>query len=87
MALNYICNIQLSIFNIVVCVDSNSAIIMCIAKLKLHLRWDAVYKVKYLILCIMSKGTEFSWVPSHCGLYWNEISDTLATQGAYKKNF
>ena len=25
---------------------------------------------------------EFCWVPSHCGVYWNEISDRLAKQGA-----
>ena len=29
-------------------------------------------------------GIEFCWVPSHCGLYWNEISDKLAEQGAMK---
>ena len=29
-------------------------------------------------------GIEFCWVPSHCGLYWNEISDKLAKQGAMK---
>ena len=28
-------------------------------------------------------GIEFCWVPSHCGLYWNEI-DKLAKQGAMK---
>ena len=41
---------------------------------------DIVYEVKYLIHCIMSRGIgiEFCWVPSHCGLYWNEISDKLA---------
>ena len=34
----------------------------------------------------MSKGIgiEFCWVPSHCGLYWNEISDKLAKQVAMK---
>ena len=26
----------------------------------------------------------FCWVSSHCGLYWNEISDKLAKQGAMK---
>ena len=26
-------------------------------------------------------GIEFCWVPSHSGLYWNEISDKLAQQG------
>ena len=29
-------------------------------------------------------GIEFCRVPSHCGLYWNEISDKLAKQGAMK---
>ena len=44
------------------------------------------YEVKYLIHCVMYKGIgiEFCWVPSHCGLYWNEISDKLAKQGAMK---
>ena len=29
-------------------------------------------------------GIEFCWVPSHCGLYWNKISDKLAKQGEVK---
>ena len=29
-------------------------------------------------------GIEFCWVPSHCGLYWNEILNKLAKQGAIK---
>ena len=29
-------------------------------------------------------GIDFCWVPSHCGLFWNEISDRLAKQGAMK---
>ena len=50
------------------------------------MRGDIFYEVKYLIHCIMYKGIgiEFCWVPSHCGLYWNEISDKLAKQGAMK---
>ena len=41
------------------------------------MRGDIFYEVKYLIHCIMYKGIgiEFRWVPSHCGLYWDEISD------------
>ena len=44
------------------------------------------YEVKYLIHCTMYNGIgiQFCWVPSHCGLYWNEISDKLANQGAMK---
>ena len=50
------------------------------------MRADMFYEVKYLIHCIMYKGIgiEFCWVPSHCGLYWNEISDKLAKQCAMK---
>ena len=50
------------------------------------MRGDIFYEVKYLIHCIMYNGIgiEFCWVPSHCGLYWNEISDKLAKQGAMK---
>ena len=50
------------------------------------MRGDIFYEVKYLIYCIMYKGIriEFCWVPSHCGLYWNEISDKLAKEGAVK---
>ena len=32
----------------------------------------------------MYRGIEFCWVLSHCSLYWNEISDKLAKQGAMK---
>ena len=50
------------------------------------MRGDILYEVKYLMHCIMymSIGIEFCWVPSHCGLYWNEISDKLAKQDAMK---
>ena len=30
-------------------------------------------------------GIEFCWVPSHCGLYWNEISDKLEFNSLLKK--
>ena len=50
------------------------------------MRGDIFYEAKYLIHCIMYKGIgiEFCWVPSHCGLYWKEISDKLANQSAMK---
>ena len=50
------------------------------------MRGDILYEVKYLIYYIMYRdiGTEFCWVPSHCGPYWNEVSDKLAKQGAMK---
>ena len=85
MALNYICNIQLAIYNFVIYVDSKS--VLCALKnCNCKMRGDIFYEVKYLIHCIMYKGigNEFCWVPSHCGLYWNEISDKLAKQCAMK---
>ena len=50
------------------------------------MRGDILYEGKYLTHCIMYKGIgiEFCWVPSHCGLYWNEVSDTLAKKGTVK---
>ena len=44
---------------------------------------DVVYEVRCLMHCILSRGIgiECCWVPSHCGLHWNEISDTLTKQG------
>ena len=86
MALTYICNIPLAKFNIVICVDSTS-VLFALQNWDCKMRRDIVYEVKYLIHCIISRGigVEFCWVPSHCGLYWNKISDKLAKQGA-KKN-
>ena len=47
------------------------------------MRRDIVFEIKYFFLhCIMPRGIgiEFCWVPSHCDLYWNEISDKLANK-------
>ena len=45
------------------------------------------YEIRCLMHCILSRGTgiECCWVPSHCGLHWNEISGRLTKQGAIKK--
>ena len=86
MALNYICNILLAIFNIIICVDSKS-VLYALQNWDCKMRRDIVYEVKYMIHYIISRGigVEFCWVPSHCGLYyWNEISIKLAKQGAMK---
>ena len=85
MALNYICNIQLAIYNFVICVDSKS-VLFAFKSWNCQMRGGIFYEVKYLIQCIMYKGIgiEFCWVSSHCGPYWNEISDRLANQGAIK---
>ena len=50
------------------------------------MRGDILYEVKYVIHCIMYRGIgiEFCWVPSHCGLCWNDVSHKLARQDAMK---
>ena len=71
--------LSLSLFSFLICVDSKS-VLCALQNWDCKMRRDIVYEVKYLIHYIMSRGTgiEFCWVPSHCGLYWNEISDKLA---------
>ena len=60
MALNYICNIQLAIYNFVICVDSKS--VLCALKSwNCKMRGDIFYEVKYLMHCIMYKGIGMSF--------------------------
>ena len=55
MAFNYICNIQLAIYDFVICVDSKS-VLCALKKLNCKMRGDIFYELKYLIHCIMYKG-------------------------------
>ena len=50
------------------------------------MRRDIFYEVKYLMHSIMSRsiGIEFCRVPSHFGLYCNEMSGKLAKQRAVR---
>ena len=74
MALNCICNIQLAIFNFLICVDSKS-VPYALKNWDCKMRGDILHEVKHFIHCITYRGVgiEFCWVPSRCGLYWNEI--------------
>ena len=64
MALNYICSIQLAIFNFLIRVDSKS-VLYALQNWDWKVRRNIVYELKYLIHCIMSRdiGTEFCCVP------------------------
>ena len=85
MALNFISNIQLAIFNFLICVDSKS-VVYVLQNWDCKIRRDLVYEGKHLIYCIMFRGIGIEFcLPSHCGFYWNELSDELAKQGAMKK--
>ena len=59
MALHYICNIQLAIFNFLIYFDSKSFLYAL-------RNWDCKMTGDILIHCIMSRGIgiEFCWVPS-----------------------
>ena len=78
MALNYICNIQLAIYNFVICVDSKS--VLCALKSwNCKMRGDIFYEVEYLIHCIIDGtrvlGLTFVGYRLIVVFFWNEISD------------
>jgi len=83
MALCHILHTPLAIFNILVCVDSRSVLYALRGGCS-KIRPDIVLEILYTIHCIktLGIGVVFSWVPSHCGIYWNDICDRLAKEGA-----
>jgi len=87
MALHFINDSALSFYGIVFCVDSKS-VLQSISNWDCKLRCDFLFEIRYLIHCLISKGiiVDFCWVPSHCGLHWNNVADRLAKQGA-KESF
>ena len=48
------------------------------------MRSDIIYGIKHLVHCLLIKGTgvTFCWIPSHCGLTFNEQTDRAAKRGA-----
>ena len=87
MALNFISNTFIDLYNIVFCVDSK-AVLMALQHWHGKIRNDLIFEIKFLIHSITSRGIQiaFCWVPSHSGLYWNEFVDSLAKQGASEHN-
>ena len=83
MALHFINDTPLTFNGVVFCVDSKS-VLQSILNWDCKLRCDFLFEIRYLIHCIASKGilVDFCWVPSHCGLYWNNVADSLAKNGA-----
>ena len=79
-------SLKLAIFIYFLSVLTQNQLYMNLKNWDCKMKEDILYEVKYLIHCIMYRGieTELRWVPSHCGLYWNEVSDKLAKQGAMK---
>ena len=87
MALNFISTSSIAFYQILFCVDSKS-VLTAMKNWQGKLRNDLIYEIKFLIHCIRLKGIvlDFCWVPSHCGLYWNEAVDSLAKQGASERH-
>jgi ribonuclease HI len=85
MALSFISLIQKSFYNILICVDSIS-VLKSIQNWNCKIRTEMIFDIKYLIHEIRTAGIgiDFCWVPSHCGIFGNEIADRLAKQGAMK---
>jgi len=88
MALDYINNLPFNSCNIVLCVDSQS-VLHALQKWSCKTRRDLIYEIKYLIHCVINKGIklDFVWVPSHVGIFWNEMCDLTAKQGALNSVF
>ena len=45
---------------------------------------DIIYEIKHLVHCLNITGTvvTFCWIPSHCGLTFNERADRAAKREA-----
>ena len=83
LALDFINDCPMEFYNILLCVDSQS-VLMALQSWESNARTDLVYDVKFKLHCIISKAISvtFMWIPSHTGLYWNEVVDKLAKNGA-----
>ena len=83
MALQTIINSTHLYYGILICVDSKS-VLQTLKNWDNKVRCDIIYDIKHSIHYLFSKNVlvNFCWVPSHCGLYWNEVSDRLAKEGA-----
>ena len=88
MALLYLSSSHLDFYSIVFCVDSRSVLQALKHWQGNVVRNDIVFEIKFLIHCLRHKGIgiDFCWIPSHCGLYWNDLVDSLAKQGALECN-
>ena len=87
MALHCIIESSLSPFCILFCVDSKS-VLQALNNDYSKVRPNIVFEIHQLIHTIILNGIriDFCWIPSHCGLYWNEVVDIVAKNGASEKN-
>ena len=83
MALNTLISIPRQIFDVVLCVDSQS-VLQSLTSNNPKERQEIIYEIKHNISMLIHNGTnvQFCWVPSHCGLLQNDNADFAAKQGA-----
>ena len=78
MALHYLLDLPLNLFQVVICVDSKAALI-ALNSLKKKNRAEIVIEIQHLILIhyltLRGINVHLCWVPSHCGILGNEQVD------------
>ena len=83
MALYYVIQLPVTVFNILFCVDSQS-VLQSLQIYENRQREDLLFEIKLMIHCLLTKGTnvEFYWIPSHSGFLYNDQADRAAKRGA-----
>ena len=83
MALETIVDLNKNINCIVFCVDSKS-VLQAIENNTRKERNDLIIEIEILIHSLMINGTDiaFFWIPSHCGILFNDWADRLAKRGS-----
>jgi len=83
MALTFLLDSNISLYNVLFCVDSKS-VLYALGNWNCKIRSDLVYEIRTLIHYIMMRGVGicFCWVPSHCNIFYNNKADILAKLGA-----
>ena len=86
-AINQLIELNLSLLDIVICVDSKS-VLQSLNSWDCNAGTDIFFEIKHMIHILRSNNTiiTFCWVPSHCNIYWNEKVDILAKKGASNEN-
>ena len=83
MALNFVVLFPKTIFQILFCVDSKG-VLYAMKSFSLKIRSEMIMEISHLIHILSLRGSDitFCWIPSHCGLYYNEKVDKAAKKGA-----
>ena len=87
MALHYVIELPVVIFQTLFCVDSKS-VLQYLQRSNSISSDTIINEILHLIHILICKGTEvtFCWVPSHCGIYGNELADRFAKRAAKNEN-